>query len=251
MATVQCLSQSQKCREGESCCKGIFRNGVRHFFEFSLVHDLAAIFSRQISNFGTVISCKQRYWAVEVSSRVDNLMSRQKFTLRLFSVLAVSGCLAAGFATIAQAQGLPGFTIFSGVERENQLSWRMDYDGRPGSRDRYRLRIPSKKMEFAVEQFSITYPDTYRGEFDPDSVEIKVDGDEVVIDEVTWDSENRVIEIYPQQPVPADTRVELVLSDVRNPNRVGTHYFTALVRSPGDLPMMRYLGTWILSIGNR
>lgn len=179
-------------------------------------------------------------------------MSRQKsLTLRLFSALAVSSCLVAGFATIGLAQGLPGYTIFSGVDRENQLSWRMDFDGEPGVRDRYRLRIPQRKMDFAVELFSIAYPDTYRGRFDPDSVEIKVDGDEIPLDEVTWDPENRVIEIYPQQPVPADTRVEIVLSDVRNPNRVGTHYFNAMVRSPGDLPMMRYLGTWILSIGNR
>lgn len=177
-------------------------------------------------------------------------MSRQKsLTLRIFSILAVSGCLITGFAPIGLAQGLPGFTIFSGVNREDQLSWRMDFDGVPGMQDRYRLRIPAKKMELAVEQFSITYPDTYRGEFDPDAVAVKVDGDEVPLDEVTWDSENRVIDIYPQQPVPAASKVEIVLSHVRNPNRVGMHYFNAMVRSPGDLPLTRYVGTWILSIG--
>lgn len=175
-------------------------------------------------------------------------MSRQKFTLRLLSALAVSGCLLTGFAAVGLAQGLPGFTIFSGVDRENQLSWRMDYGGEPSVRDRYRLRIPSKKMEFAVEQFAITYPETYQGEFDPEDVAVKVNGDEVVLDEVTWDAENRIIEIYPQQPVPASTRVEIVLSGVQNPRRIGTHYFNAMVRSPGDLPMMRYVGTWILSI---
>ncbi len=175
-------------------------------------------------------------------------MARQKFPVRLLSVLAISGCLTVSLAPIALAQGLPGLTIFSGVERENQLGWRMDFDGVPGRRDRYRLRIPAKKMEFAVEQFSITYPDTYRGEFDPKAVAVKVNGDEVALDEVTWDQENRVIEIYPQEPVPADTRVEIVLSDVQNPSRIGTHYFNAMVRSPGDLPMMRYVGTWILTI---
>lgn len=179
-------------------------------------------------------------------------MSRQQsFTLRLLSALAVSGCVITGFAATGFAQGLPGLTIFSGVDRENQLGWRMDYDGRPGARDRYRLRIPAKKMEFAVEQFSITYPDTYRGRFDPDEVAVKVNGDEVALDEVNWDPENRVIEIYPQQPVPADTRVEIILSHVYNPTRLGTHYFNAMVRSPGDLPLARYLGTWILTIGNR
>lgn len=178
-------------------------------------------------------------------------MARQKFSVRLLSILAISGCLTAGLAPIALAQGLPGLTIFSGVERENQLSWRMDFDGEPGKRDRYRLRIPAQKMEFAVEQFSITYPDTYRGRFDPEEVEVKVNGDEILLDEVTWDPENRIIEIYPQEAVPADTRIEIVLSEVQNPNRIGTHYFNAMVRSPGDLPMMRYVGTWILSIGNR
>ncbi|MBF2046424.1 MAG: DUF2808 domain-containing protein [Leptolyngbya sp. IPPAS B-1204] len=175
----------------------------------------------------------------------------RKYTLRLLSALAISGCLVTSLASIGLTQGLPGFTIFSGVERENQLSWRMDFDGEPGVRDRYRLRIPAKKMELAVEQFSITYPDTYRGRFDPNAVEVRANGDEIPLDEVTWDPENRVIEIYPQSPVPADTRVEIVLSNVRNPNRIGMHYFNALVRSPGDLPMMRYVGTWILSISRR
>jgi Protein of unknown function (DUF2808) len=177
-------------------------------------------------------------------------MARQKLLpLRLVSAFAISGCLVMGVAVTAIAQGLPGLTIFSGVERENQLSWRMDFFGEPGVRDRYRLRIPAQKMEFAVEQFSITYPDTYRGEFDPDRVAVKANGDEVSLDEVTWDSENRIIEIYPTEPVPADTRIEIVLSGVQNPNRIGTHYFNAMVRSPGDLPLMRYVGTWILTIG--
>ncbi|MBW4466390.1 MAG: DUF2808 domain-containing protein [Pegethrix bostrychoides GSE-TBD4-15B] len=180
-------------------------------------------------------------------------ISRQNLS-RLLSALAVLGGLGAAVSSLTSpswAQGLPGLTIFSGVDRANQLSWRMDFDGVPGGTDRYRLRIPSKKMEFAVEQFSITYPDTYKGEFDTDDIEVKVNGDRVDLNEVTWDPENRIIEIYPQTPVPADTRVELVLSQVRNPNRVGTHYFNALVRSPGDLPLMRYVGTWILTIGTR
>jgi hypothetical protein len=178
-------------------------------------------------------------------------MSRQKITLCLLSVLAVSGCMVTGFAPRSTAQGLPGFTIFSGIDRQNQLNWRMDYDGEPGVQDRYRLRIPAKKMQFAVEQFSITYPTTYRGEFDPKAVAVKVNGKEVPLSDVNWDSENRVIEIYPQEPVPAASQVEIVLSRVQNPTRVGTHYFNAMVRSPGDLPIMRYLGTWILTIGRR
>lgn len=170
---------------------------------------------------------------------------------RLVSALALAGCLTTGLAAASLAQGLPGLTIFSGIDRENQLSYRLDFYGRPSARDRYRLRIPPRKMELAVAQFAISYPDTYEGTFDPEEIEVRISGDSVALDEVTWDAENRVINIYPVEPVPARSRVELVLSNVRNPRQGGTHYFNALVRAPGDLPLMRYLGTWIVNIGEQ
>lgn len=176
---------------------------------------------------------------------------RMRLISSLISITAIaSGCWVASAPMPGQAQGLPGLTIFSGVERENQLSYRLDYFGEPGARDRYRLRIPRRKMEIAVSEFFVDYPDTYRGEFDPESVRLEVNGDEVALDEVIWDPENRVISIYPTEPVAANTRVEIVLSNVQNPNRVGTHYFNALVVGAGDVPVRQYLGTWILSIGS-
>lgn len=177
-------------------------------------------------------------------------MSRQKSSLiGLFSGLAVVGCLMTGLPTASLAQGLPGFTIFSGVDRENQLGYRLDFGGETSRPDRYRLRIPQRKMTLAASEFIVAYPETFTGTFDAEEVEVKVDGKEIELESVNWDQENRVIEIFPQETVPADTRVEIVLSDVQNPRRVGTHYFNALVRSPGDVPLNRYLGTWILSIG--
>jgi hypothetical protein len=179
-------------------------------------------------------------------------MSYFKFQMRsIFAALTIAASALAAIPVIPAtvvAQGLPGLTIFSGVDRENQLGYRLDFGGLTSQRDRYRLRIPEKKMTFAVSLFAVTYPDTYEGRFDPEAVEVRVDGESVPVDEVSWDEENRTIEIYPVDPVPADTQVELVLSNVRNPRNVGTHYFNALVRSPGDLPLMRYVGTWILSI---
>lgn len=169
---------------------------------------------------------------------------------RLLSVLAITGSLLTGLTAVSLAQGLPGLVIFSGIDRANQLGFRLDFSGRTSSTDRYRLRISPNKMTLAVAQFSVSYPNTYEGTFNPDRVEVRVGGNAVPLDEVNWDRERRVINIYPTEPVPARSRVELVLSDVRNPSSGGTHYFNAMVRSPGDLPMMRYLGTWIISIGN-
>lgn len=177
------------------------------------------------------------------------MSSTKSLLQRIFSPLAIAACLAAGFPVAAIAQGLPGLTIFSGVERENLLGFRLDFGGRPAAVDRYRLRIPADKMKLAVSQFAITYPDYFEGSFDMERVTLRVDGEEVEVDEAVWDRDNRSINVYPVQPVPADSRVEIWLSNVRNPARAGTFYFNAMVSSPGDVPLPRYLGTWILSIG--
>jgi hypothetical protein len=48
--------------------------------------------------------------------------------------------------------------------------------------------------------------------------------------------------------IPAGEQVEIVLSNVRNPPSGGMYYFNARVESPGDVPLMRYIGTWVVGI---
>lgn len=182
-------------------------------------------------------------------SKIVSMLHKKSSTLRLLSILALSGCFITGLAAVTQAQGTSGLTIFSGVRSENQLGYKLDYSGRLGARDRYHLRIPARKLEFAVSRLVISYPDTFRGTFDPDAIRVEVAGDRIELDDVALDEENRSIEIYPKEPIPADKRVEVVLSNVYNPTQIGTHYFNASIQSPGDLPLTRYVGTWIISIG--
>ncbi|WP_228054619.1 DUF2808 domain-containing protein [Gloeocapsopsis crepidinum] len=167
---------------------------------------------------------------------------------RVISALAVSGCLIAAFPVISTAQSLPGFTIFSGVKRENQLPFRLDFGGQANGWDRYRLRIPGNRLNLAAAQFTVSYPENYRGKFDPDNIEVRVRGKSVPLQEVRWDQENRVVEIFPAEPVPANTRTEIVFSNVRNPTFGGMYYFNCQIQTPGDVPLLRYVGTWILSI---
>ncbi|PSB08267.1 hypothetical protein C7B76_26750 [filamentous cyanobacterium CCP2] len=173
---------------------------------------------------------------------------RKLATLSIASLLAVTTGLVSSFRLPGFAQG--GLTIFSGVESGYELGYSMDFLGRPGARDRYRLSIPRDKMQVAASELFISYPETYRGRFDADSIRLEVNGDVVELEDVVWDRDNRVISIFPAEPVPANTRVQIVMSNVRNPNRVGTHYFNASVISPGDIPLRRYVGTWIVSIGS-
>ncbi len=167
---------------------------------------------------------------------------------RLLATIAISSCLLAGLPVITSAQGLPGLTLFGGIKRENQLPFRLDFGGQVNTWDRYRLRIPAKKLNVAVSQFAISYPDYYKGKFDTDNIEIRLKGKKVPLQEVVWDKENHKVEIFPQEPIPAGSRLELVFSNVKNPNTGGTFYFNCQVLSPGDTPLLRYLGTWIVNI---
>lgn len=165
---------------------------------------------------------------------------------RFLSALLVSGCLLGALPAVTLAQS--GLTIFSGVKSENELRYLLDFGGQTNDWDRYRLRIPSRKMSVAAAKFVISYPKYYEGVFDTDEVEIKVKNKKVKVSEVKWDKEANVLEIYPETPVPAGNKVELILSNVRNPSFGGMFYFNCSIQSPGDVPLARYIGTWIIDI---
>ncbi|MFN6179325.1 MAG: DUF2808 domain-containing protein [Dolichospermum sp.] len=167
---------------------------------------------------------------------------------RLLSALAITSCLFTGLPVLTWAQGLPGLTLFSGVENKNQLPYRLDFGGQTNNTDRYILRLPAKKMKLPVAQFAISYPDYYKGTFDTKNIEVRVKGKSVPLSEVKWDEKGGVIQIFPKDPVPAGQKVELVLSNVQNPSFGGVYYFNCRVLSPGDVPLLRYIGTWIISI---
>jgi len=175
-------------------------------------------------------------------------MTLQLSFRRILSALAVTSCLLTGTSSLVWADSLPGFTLFGGPSRETQLPFRLDFGGRINTWDRYRLKIPAKKMNLAVSQFSISYPDYYKGTFDTKDVQVRVKGKSVPLDEITWDKENRTIQIFPKESVPAGNEVELILSNVKNPSLGGMFYFNCSIMTPGDVPLMRYIGTWLLSI---
>jgi hypothetical protein len=147
-----------------------------------------------------------------------------------------------------QANGEPGLTIFGGVTADKQLSYHLDFGGNKGSWDRYRLKLPRKKMKLAVAEFTIDYPDYYKGRFNTKEIEIKVNGKAIKMQEVKWDPENYFLQLFPAEPIAAGSDVEIVLSDVRNPDSPGTFYFNCRVLTPGDVPLLRDLGSWIISI---
>jgi hypothetical protein len=178
--------------------------------------------------------------------QLKKVSPRKNLIQRLSPVVMLAAGLVASLPIASFAQN--GVTIFSGVERKDELSYRLDFGGERGGWDRYRLRVGADKMKLSVAQFVISYPDYYKGKFDTKAVEITVNGKPWKVQEVNWDQDNYRLEIYPVEPIPAKANVELIFSNVKNPDNPGVFYFNCLMQAPGDVPIVRQLGSWIISI---
>ena len=166
----------------------------------------------------------------------------------LLTAFALAGCIG-GFQLIASAQGTPGLVIF-GDRDVDILNYYLDFGGTADARDRYRLRIPKKKLENGATQFVISYPDYFDGKFNTDKIEVRVDGDKersLPLRDVVWDEENHFVQINLAEPLREPKKLELVFSSVKNPD-VGTYYFYGRVVPAINAPVPETIGAWVLSI---
>jgi hypothetical protein len=175
------------------------------------------------------------------------------FTNKLFKPLltafALASCTLGGLHTIANAQGTPGLVIF-GDRDVDVLNYYLDFGGIADNRDRYRLRIPKKKLTNGATQFIISYPDYFDGKFNTDKIEVRLDGDKdrsLPLKNVVWDEENRFIQIDLAEPLVDPKKLELVFSSVKNPD-VGTYYFYGQVVPAVNVPVPERIGAWVISI---
>ncbi len=171
----------------------------------------------------------------------------KQFIQKNLALLALSGAVLLALPAITIAQGNSGLTIFSGVDRKDILDYYLQFGGRPNEWDRYKLYIPAKKLSQGARRFYISYPENFDGIFDTKSIDIRTKAGSIPIEDVVWDKESRFLEISLAEPINPNTKVEIVLSNVKNPD-YGTFYLVADVMASGDIPVRLYIGTWILSI---
>lgn len=167
----------------------------------------------------------------------------------LLTALALAASTIAGVHTIANAQGTPGLVLF-GDRDVDILNYYLDFGGIADNRDRYRFRVPKKKLANGVTQFVISYPDYFDGKFDTDRIEVRLDNDKdksLPLKNVVWDEENRLVQIDLAQPLKDPKKVELVFSNVRNPD-VGTYYFYGQVVPAVNVPVPERIGAWVVNI---
>ena len=167
----------------------------------------------------------------------------------LLIVTALTASTVVGVHTVATAQGTPGLVIF-GNRDVDILDYYLDFGGSAKQRDRYRLRIPKKKLTNGATQFVISYPDYFDGKFDTDSIEVRPNGDKkesLALKNVVWDEENRLIQIDLAEPLLDAKKVEIVMSGTKNPD-VGTYYFYGQVSPAVNAPVPERVGAWVISI---
>lgn len=170
----------------------------------------------------------------------------------LMGVFAVSGLAIAGSTAIAQTTD--GLTIFGGVEAQYRLGYYIDNNERRSNDARYYLRVAGRKVPKDVLELQITYPEEFEeegGYFDNARVELRDGtgrgGATIPVDEVIVDTEANILEIYPVEPITANSNFVVVLHDVRNPNRYGNHFFLLDVLYQGG-PLREFVGVWPLEI---
>jgi hypothetical protein len=175
-------------------------------------------------------------------------MLNRQIARKLVSILAVASCAIPMSTLTAKSQSLPGFTLFSGVDPSNQLSYRLD-SGNRNTTDRYRLKIPGAKINrLGAAQIQIAYPDYYKGKFDDKAVEVFVGDKSIPVQSVQWDRERQTIQIDLAQRIKTKGDIDVVLNNVQNPDGGGMFYFTCYVKSSAEFPLARYVGTWVMSI---
>jgi Protein of unknown function (DUF2808) len=167
---------------------------------------------------------------------------------KLLPILALAGCLVSVAPIVTRAGSLPGFTLFSGVDPSNQLSYRLD-SGDRNTTDRYRLKIPGSKISrLGAAQIQIGYPDYYKGKFDDKAVEVFVGDKSIPVEAVEWNQQSQTLQIDLAKRIKTKGDIEVVLNNVQNPDGGGMYYFTCQVKSSSEFPVARYVGTWILTI---
>lgn len=183
------------------------------------------------------------------------MASTQRF--KKFAALGVATALMAGgvsalapFSSLAQT----GLTIYGGVDPEYRLRYLIDFNYARSDDARYYLRVSEEKLLRDIISMEIDYPPEFielLGRFNVDEIELREGtgrGDAVIpTRSISWNEDESVIEIIPEEPIAEDTDFVVVMSDVSNPRRYGYHYFNLRVMYQGDV-VNQYVGTWPLEV---
>ncbi|HSM84433.1 MAG TPA: DUF2808 domain-containing protein [Nodosilinea sp.] len=185
-------------------------------------------------------------------------MTSLKHTIKLaaLGLAAVAATVGLSTALPQPTQAQNGLTIFGGIEPEYRLGYTIDFNFPRSTNARYYLNIDANKLPREVISMEIDYPGAFSefgGRFDPNAIELRTGTwrgrDVIATKAIDWIPEEGRIEIIPAEPIPANTDLVVVMSNVRNPRNYGYHYFNLRMMYQGDV-IDQYTGTWPMEIAS-
>lgn len=181
---------------------------------------------------------------------------KQSLKLAALGLAAVAAAVGLSIAQPQPIQAQSGLTIFGNVDAEYRLSYTIDFNYPFSDNSRYYLNVQRTKLPRDVIALEIDYPEAYTelgGRFNPDKIELRSGewrgGDVIPVKAIDWIEDENRIEIIPAEPIPANTNLVVVFSDVRNPRRYGYQYFNLRMMYQGDV-IDQYVGTWPLELAS-
>lgn len=186
-----------------------------------------------------------------------------KFLKPALATLAAGLTLGAWAIAPVLGQGTNGLSFrWDNTKGFKELPYFLDR-GVVNQQDRYMLMMRAKDLDTAVMQLTVTYPDYFTkggARFQDKSVYLaycdKIGSvlsrsrcnKRVPLSDVVVDRENSRIDFFPETPIPAGSMVAVIFDQVFNPRNQGMFQFNVTTISPGDLPLAKYVGSWVLSI---
>lgn len=171
----------------------------------------------------------------------------KRILLGLATGLGLCGFAVASSVLISAPADAQGGIVITGANGQEVLGYRLDFNGKRRSLDRYRLKIPAQDV--AVNEVAINFEEKFDGKVNPEQVRLEVEGEPIELREVSWDPEFKSLEVAADQPIAAGQEMRLVLSRVRNPRSNGLYRIYARVLGTEANPLYRTVGLWIVTIG--
>jgi Protein of unknown function (DUF2808) len=168
---------------------------------------------------------------------------------RVLTVLAMLGSATVLPAAPSKAE----FTLFSGVDPKDQLSYSLDFGNR-STTDRYRLKVPGTRFPLGVTQLMIVDMDDYHAKYDLKAIEINVGGKSIsvakieMIDVKTDSGDKKALQITLDSRLQTKQEIEIVLNNVQNPDYGRIFRLDCKFKSTAEYPLSKYAGTWIVSV---
>ena len=128
---------------------------------------------------------------------------------------------------------------------------------KPNQRSTYLLLIKKRDRDRAIMKLDVTVPKYFKSKIETKNIRLayceagsvskRTKCGETIPAAISLRNEDKLIELVPTEPIPADQTIGVELK-VTNPYGRGMYQFNALAQFPGPVTLTKYLGSWVIEL---